>query len=307
MSLKNSLVGNLETVENKTILVIDYSNHLFRMLHVAYSMDPLDEEWVKWKMLMVNGIYNLVKKFKPDQMIIATDKGGSWRKNVYPEYKAQRKTGRDESPIDFVQFFKVANEFYDSIKKVFSNVYFLGLDNVEADDIIGVLTKELAGNDIITVTTDKDMYQLYKHKGYRQFNPIKKQFVQPIGGPKNFANKELNIKILTGDGSDNIPQVKSRMGPKTAEKYLDNLDSLLNESDEIRDKYILNKKLIDMDMIPQEIQDSIKKEYYGYDFSEYSGRKSYSYFGNELPKVLEYIQEINAAFKPLKSYDELKV
>lgn len=306
MGLGKALVGDVKYVEGKKILMLDWKNQEFRFLHVAHSNNPLDEEFLDWRYMMINMIYGYVKKFKPDQLIIANDLGGNWRKDVYPEYKGTRKTGRDESPIDFDKFFEIAGPFYESLKTVFKNVYFVGNKGYEADDFIGVLVKELAGNDITVITTDKDMYQLHKHKGYKQFNPIKKQYVKVMGSPVKFGEKELFIKLLTGDSSDNIPQVKNKMGPKTAEKYMDKLEELLSEDEEIRKKYELNKKLIDMDMIPKDIQEDIKDIYYNYEFDKFSGRNVYDYLANQLPKTLSYIQEINGAFTGLKSYEELQ-
>jgi 5'-3' exonuclease len=306
MGLGKALIGDVKHVEGKKILVLDWQNQAFRFLHVAHANNPLDLEWLDWQYFMINMVYGYVRKFKPDQLIICNDLGGNWRKDVYPEYKGTRKKGRDESPIDFDSFFAAAKPFYEGIKEMFTNVYFMGKEGYEADDFIGVIVKELAGNDITVVTTDKDMYQLHKHKGYKQFNPIKKQYVKVMGSPVKFAEKELFVKLLTGDSSDNIPQVKKKMGPKTAEKYMDKLEELLSEDIEIRQKYELNKRLIDMEMIPKEIQEDIKDIYYNYEFSPYSGRKVYDYLANRLPKTLSYIQEINGAFTGLKSYEELQ-
>lgn len=74
--------------------------------------------------MMIHSTYLLVKKFDADQLIIAHDQGSSWRKKIYPEYKAPRAKGREESPIDFKIFFKVMDEFIADFKKAIPNVYF---------------------------------------------------------------------------------------------------------------------------------------------------------------------------------------
>lgn len=306
MGLNDIMSGGSEIVMGKRILIHDFHNLLFRTLHVAYNMDPLDEDFVNWKYLMLNSFFYSVKKFKPDQLIIAIDQGSSWRKTLYKDYKAGRAEGREESAIDFEKFFKVCEDFITGLEKTLTNVYFLRKYSYEADDIIAILTKKLAThNDVINISTDKDFYQLYKYKGYKQYNPIKKQFIKVLN-----AKLELEIKLLTGDKSDNIPQVKPRMGIVSATKYADKLNELWSDKENGKTwykQYIINKQLIDFDMIPQEMQLEVNRMYEEYDFKKYNSRSAYDYFSkNGMPKVISYIQEFNAAMSKLKSFDELK-
>jgi 5'-3' exonuclease len=250
---------------------------------------------------MTNSIYSLVKRFKPDQLVMALDIGGSWRKSADPLYKANREGGRDASPIDFDKFFPVMNDYRDSLATALTNVYFLGGPGLEADDIIGVLTKNLAGNEIIAVTTDRDMYQLYKYPGYRQWNPVTKKFVEVMN-----AKLYLDVKVLTGDPGDGVPQVMARMGVKTAEKWVDKLDELFEQYPGTKERYELNRLLIDFDMIPQEIQNAIMDIYKNYEFEPYSGRKVFEYFSRSgQASVMGYLQEFNGCLRDLKSYQQL--
>jgi 5'-3' exonuclease len=302
--------------ENRDILMLDFYNMVFRYVSIAHKNNPLDEQFLDWKYMMTYGLLKMVKQFKPEQFIIAVDEGSSWRKQIYPEYKGKRKANRDGSGIDFDKFFPILSEFISSLKSILPNVYILSSEGIEADDFIGVLVKKLEGNNIINISTDKDFYQLYKYKGYRQYHPMTKKFIKVLN-----PYLDLHTKLLIGDTSDNIPQVRKKMGPKTAEKYYKKLDELFvldgdkvwdgseeMEPGEIEKKYILNKQLIDLELIPLEIQNTIHKLYDNYDFKPYNGRKVYNDLTeHKLTKVLGYIQDFNAAFKPLKSYKELLV
>jgi 5'-3' exonuclease len=312
MSLNDILdVVPSDKPENKEIVMLDFYNMVFRYISIAHKNNPLDEKYTDWKYMMTYGLLKIVKQFKPDQFIIAVDEGSSWRKQIYPDYKGKRKANRDGSGINFDTFFPVLTEYIESLKVLLPNVYILSSDGVEADDFIAVLVKKLEGNNITNISTDKDFYQLYKYKGYRQYHPMTKKYIKILN-----PALELHIKLLTGDASDNIPQVKKKMGPKTAEKYYKKLDELFeltppergSNIGEIEEKYILNKQLIDLDLIPLEIQNTIHNLYDTYDFKPYNGRKAYDNFTeHNLTKVLGYIQEFNEAFKPLKSYKELLV
>lgn len=302
--------------EGKEIVMLDFYNMVFRYISIAHKNNPLDETFTDWKYMMTYGLLKIVKQFKPDQFIIAVDEGSSWRKKVYPEYKGKRKANRDGSGINFDKFFPVLTEYIESLRVLLPNVYILSSSGIEADDFIAVLVQKLEGNNITNISTDKDFYQLYKYKGYRQYHPMTKKYIKVLN-----PALELHIKLLTGDTSDNIPQVRKKMGPKTAEKYYKQLDELfVLDGDKISDiekdipagdiesKYILNKLLIDMDLIPLEIQNTVHALYDNYEFKPYNGRKAYDNFTeHKLTKVLGYIQEFNEAFKPLKSYNELLV
>ena len=312
MSLNNFLEGKTKVVEGKKIVMLDFYNMVFRYLHIAAKNNPLDEEFNDWRYMMTYGLMGIVNEFKPDQFIIAVDAGVSWRKNVYAEYKGQRKGARKASAINFDKFFPVLETYILNITDILTNSYVLRYESIEADDFIAVLSKRFGNlNEIVNISTDKDFYQLYAYKGYRQYNPITKKFIKILK-----PDLELHIKMLTGDPSDNIPQVMPKCGPKTAEKYFKKLDDLFaltprNEETpeipgEIESKYIINKKLIDFEMIPEEMQIKINKLYDDFDFKPYSGRNTYDLFSKyKLTKSLSYVQEFNEAFKELKSHKEL--
>ena len=80
----------------------------------------------------------------------------------------------------------------------------------------------------------------------------------------NNAEKDLFVKILTGDKSDNITGVFKKCGPKTASKYFDNRELFqkqLEKEEGSKEKYELNRKIIDFNYIPIELVQGFKGKY----------------------------------------------
>ncbi len=291
--MKKSNISNyikkLKTEEDrKTVLIIVGHNLMFRTVNIANTINGPEEDFNTWKYFMLFNIMEYLQKFKPDRLIVAFDDRSYWRKDYYPEYKAHRKAARAKSAIDFKKFFPIANEFNDQLKEVLTNVYFIKKEKCEADDVIAVLTSEVFKDwNVINISTDQDFHQLFKYENYKQYEPIKKKFATCIN-PK----KTVEIKILAGDRKDNIPGVKPRCGPATAQKMLDEgLDDIFAENPEIEENYERNKVLIDFDMIPYEIKDIIKKEYNDYDIKPFKGRKLFDFLmKHEIGGMMENVQ-----------------
>lgn len=286
----------MEEKKKKSLLMMDIHNLIYRCVHVATKEDPLDENFTLWKYLVFNNILTNIKLYDADRVILAIDSRKYWRKKVYSGYKAQRKAAREESPIDFDKFFPVMEEFFNEFENTFKNIMFLKIDECEADDIIGILTKhELSEYNIVNISNDKDMYQLLKFKNYRQFDPIKKKMIQHLN-PERY----LLEKILTGDKSDNIPAVKEKCGPKTAQKMIDMglENALLNDS--MKENFDRNKQLIDMDLIPYNIKKVIQDTYRNHKVEKYNGQKTFGFLTkHKLTGMIEKLQEFSTVLHKL--------
>ena len=89
-----------------------------------------------------------------------------------------------------------------------------------------------------------------------------KEAQRDLGGEIVSAKDYLLGKILMGDRSDNIKQVFTRCGPKTALRWTKDKESLkkvLKEDQSLASRYLLNKKMISFEHIPQELSDKIVK------------------------------------------------
>lgn len=193
-------------------------------------------------------------------------KSRSWRYDIYPEYKGQRKSVTDKKPFNV---FKVFSKSIDILRGngFFERTYGLRIisaDKAEADDIIATIfmDKEHEKYNKFLIASDKDYLQL---EGVTQMTLENKQVMieQPYPNLiKVTPGTYLLAKIITGDVSDNIGQVFPKVAYKTAlKKYVSNPE-FLNESLErdavALEKFNRNSKLIDFSRIPKRIQKAAK-------------------------------------------------
>ena len=192
---------------------------------------------------LVNMLNKIIREEKPEYMLVAFDKGKTFRHEKYLDYKG----GRNETPDDLKKQFSVAKKLVPLM-----GIKCFEIDNYEADDIIGTYSKmALIDPEFETtiVSSDKDLLQLIneetevkllKQKDYIRMNEetfMDTYGIKPI--------RMIDLKGLMGDASDNIPGVKG-IGEKTALKLLQEYDSLENVYDNIDNiKGATKQKLID--------------------------------------------------------------
>lgn len=231
------------------LIMVDGNNLLFRSYYAtAYNGNLMKNS----KGFPTNGLFgfnNMINKIieeeKPTYMIVAFDKGKTFRHNEYSEYKS----GRSETPDELKMQFPLAKELL-----TYMGIKYYEIDNYEADDIIGTFSRYCEKDtnyEGLIVSSDKDLLQLIsdevemkllKQKDYIRYNKVtfKDDYgIDPI--------KVIDLKALMGDSSDNIPGVKG-IGEKTALKLLQDYGSLdgiyehVNElSDKLKEKLLTDK------------------------------------------------------------------
>jgi len=272
---------------------------MYRTLAIADFKIPDDLEFNYWKHLFVNNIFNSIRQFEPSRVVLAIDSPKLWRKEIYDQYKAGRKEARNKSTINFEAFFKVLDKFLPEMKEAFSNIFVMKVDECEADDIIAVLAKERFNKSekVILISTDKDFIQLLSNKNFNIYNPIKKAMVKSIS-PK----KDLQMKILMGDKSDNIPAVKKGTGPATAQKIVKaGLDVFLATSPTIQEAYDRNKSIIDFDLIPKRIKDKVLNAFDAYTISDYTSTKVWQFLlKHRLEKLADDLNQFGPFIRKIK-------
>ena len=197
----------------KVTLILDSSHHSMRLISVCRKQDTAEEGYRLWKYMYINGIFNYIKQFDADEVIVAVDSRNNWRKEVFPFYKAHRKLVRDkddeqgEAEEHWFNYAEYFERYTDLLEEVKTNLPFkvIEVPTAEADDVAAVLTysEELKENEVILITTDGDYVQLLEAPFTSLYTPIKKKFVD-CDDPKN----ELLMKIFTGDKGDFVPSIK---------------------------------------------------------------------------------------------------
>lgn len=183
----------------------------------------------------------------------------SFRKNLYPEYKAHRALVKRQFQLQPIKDYIVDVIFKELDVEHEHGYHLVKVEGAEGDDVIATTIMRLRDNYVgmVLIASDHDFLQI---DGLREFDLFGKEAKRDLGGEIVSAKDYLVGKILMGDRSDNIQQVFLRCGPKTALKWTKDKDALkktLKEDHSLAARYLLNKKMIDFNSIPQELSDKI--------------------------------------------------
>ena len=255
------------------MIIVDYSGIAIASIFSQDRPEEIQEGLIRHMILNSLRRYNVKFRKEYGEMVIACD-STSWRKEAYPQYKAKRKSNRDESPLDWGHFFTLINGVRDEIKE---NMHYpvVQADRAEADDIIATLVKSTQefgqSEPVMIVSSDKDFFQLHRYSNVKQFSPMKRDFAE-VDDPAFYKFDH----ICRGDSSDGVPNVLSvddtftegiRQRPMYAKKiqqwYTAKDDSQLMDmmGQETYRNYCRNKSVIDLDYIPEDIVQDINDKY----------------------------------------------
>ncbi len=225
----------------KKVILVDGNNLLFRSYYATTYQGVIMRNSKGFPTNALYGFINMMNKImkeeEPSYILVAFDKGKTFRHDQYDWYKA----GRVEMPNDLKLQFPKAKEVLDAM-----GIKHFEIDNYEADDIIGTVAKIVDEEDEFIATiisSDKDLLQLIsdevevkllKTSGFIRMT--RDEFKNTYGGiePINM----IDLKALMGDKSDNIPGVKG-IGEKTAVNLLSKyktLDGVYQNIDDISGK-----------------------------------------------------------------------
>ncbi|MEJ6794127.1 MAG: 5'-3' exonuclease H3TH domain-containing protein, partial [Flavobacteriales bacterium] len=218
----------------KNIVLVDGSSYLFRAYHAMPYLTNKQGEPTGAILGVLNMLKKLPTKYNTKHVAVIFDaKGKSFRNDIYPEYKVNRKSIDDELRVQI-------KPLHDIIKKM--GFPLIVVDGVEADDVIGTLAKDLEKEDcrVVISTGDKDMAQLVNEKVVL-FDSMKNVTADVYGVVEKYGvrpDQIIDYLALMGDSSDNIPGVPS-VGPKTAVKWLaeyENMEGVITNQDKIKGK-----------------------------------------------------------------------
>lgn len=284
--MKNKYSELLASINNKprnynsNILIFDGLNTFLRSFCMVNTINPQGAH-IGGLIGFLKSIGYAIKITSPTRVIILFDGvgGSSARKNLYPDYKANRHISR----MTNYGIFSSKDEEDDSIKDQMERLIqylqclplsLLSIDGLEADDIIGYMATHFETLDecekVTIVSADRDFLQLASNKT-EIYSPVKRLFYNKRRILEEYnvsAQNFLTQKILLGDTGDNIPGVTG-LGPKKLIKYFPELAQDVNfglvevlakaeASEEVMYKKVLerkhqleiNEKIMDLKHIP---------------------------------------------------------
>ena len=261
------------------MILIDFTQIAIGSLMVALNRSKeseADENLVRH--LVLNNLRYYRSRFieKYGELIICCDNRHYWRRDYFPNYKANRKRDRASSGLDWNAIFTHLNLIRDEIKENFPYKV-IDVHGAEADDIIAILVKSDLGdiNNLI-VSSDKDFIQLHG-VAVDQYSPVTKRIVngkEPL--------EYLREHIIRGDRSDGVPNILSpddtfvsqkRQKPIRKSIVSELLEQMNNYEPTLlhtlakcpKDTWIRNwqrnETLIDFNKIPAGIQNDILREF----------------------------------------------
>jgi DNA polymerase I len=237
------------------LFLVDGSGFIFRAFH---ALPPLTRKSDGLPVGAVSGFCNMLWKLLTDARdtsvgvtpthfaVIFDYSSNTFRKEIYPEYKANRSAPPEELVPQFGLIREATRAF---------NLPCIETEGFEADDIIATYARhaEKAGADVTIVSSDKDLMQLVTANVHMYDSMKDKQIsiaevIEKWGVP---PEKMIDLQSLTGDSTDNVPGVPG-IGPKTAAQLLEefgDLDTLLSRAEEIkqvkrRENIIANTELV---------------------------------------------------------------
>ena len=256
--------GSLDGGEpNDKVLIIDGLNTFIRV----FSVIPITNDdgiHVGGIVGFLRSIGYVINMIRPTRTIVVFDgKGGSnRRRKIYPEYKQNRKTKyRVNRSYDFASQEDERQNMIMQSQRVVEYleqlpVTVMSYDNIEADDTIGYLCRQVLTDSQITImSTDKDFLQLANGR-IKVWSPTKKKMYDEKMVMEEYGISSHNLiwyRVLDGDKSDNIPGVRG-LGLKTIQKKLPflsenrivNMDEVLDVLPESKDTIELNYRLMQL-------------------------------------------------------------
>ena len=288
------------------IVLVDGNNLLFRSFYATAYQGVIMKNSKGFPTNALYGFINMMNKIikeeQPSYIMVAFDKGKTFRHAKYDDYKA----GRMAMPDELREQFPVAKEVLDCM-----GIKHYETDNYEADDIIGTLSKVVdEENEFIAtiISSDKDLLQLIsKEVSVKLLKSNDFIWMTPEVFKETYQTEPIhmiNLKALMGDASDHIPGVKG-IGEKTAiqllSKYgsLDGVyENLENISPKVREKLEIDKEnaymSYDLATIYREVPlDFTLRDckYQGYNVKEYKEKLEELEFFSLLKK-LDFSEEV---------------
>jgi len=287
------------------MIIIDLNQVMISNLMMQlgnHTNAQLEENMVRH--MVLNSIRSFNQKFSHEygEIIITCDNTNIWRKIEFPYYKANRKKNQEKSELDWKSIFDCLGKVRQELKDYFP-YRVIDVVSAEADDIIatlvhtyGKVVSSKSDEKILILSGDKDFIQLHIYSNVRQYDPVRKKFIEH-SDPERY----LQEHILKGDSGDGVPNIFSnddcfvvgqRQKPMTTKKIEGILELGLDGKFDhpLFRNYIRNKKLIDLKYTPKHLQIEIMQQYEKQNNQDRSKMLNY-FISNRLKNLMESIGE----------------
>ena len=181
---------------------------------------------------MITGYLNKLSVTIEDKIIIAQDYGKSWRKGLDHNYKAQRKEAREgkQSPEWWKSKYSEFDRLFEQLE-ISVNWNFIKIWGTESDDILSMICRYYNKNEVVIISSDRDLEQLTVFDNVKVWSPITKKF-KIIEAPM-----KVLLEKIQGDISDNL------------------LNKPSSEAE-----FEIRRRIVDLTQLPNEIEQPIKLE-----------------------------------------------
>lgn len=214
--------------QNQRVYLVDGSSYIYRAYFAIRHLSNSKGEATNAVYGFTNMLLTLLRDKHPDLVAVIFDtKAPTFRKELYPEYKANRAA----MPEDLIPQIPMIKD----VVRAF-NLPALEMPGYEADDIIATLARRYAeaGHDVTVVTGDKDLMQIVNDR-VQLLDTMKGKVTQRAEVIERFGvppEQVIEVLGLAGDSSDNIPGVPG-IGEKTASQLIQEFGSITNLLDNI--------------------------------------------------------------------------
>ena len=234
------------------------------------------------------------KEYDTNGFVICCDSVHNWRKESFPEYKANRKKKKEDDTTDWKSLYAFLDEMIEDLRENFPYKV-VQVDRAEADDIIAVLNEHVATNPTLIISSDKDFIQLHKYEGLVQWSPLTKQFI--TGDPV----ESLYEKLIRGDAGDGVPNILSsddvlitegkRQTPVTKKKLEAWRGKKPEEfcTEDMLRNYYRNRTMVDLSQTPETIRINIINQFKE-QVPKQNGLMSY-FVEKRLKNLMEHIED----------------
>jgi len=276
--------------------LVDLANSFFRARHIASRNSDIWEKLGMAIHITLVSVNSIARNYNIDHVVFCLE-GRSWRKDIYPKYKANRRldeSAMTEAEIEENQLFWDTYEDFTKFLRNKTNASVIRCPNAEADDIIARFIALHPDDEHFIVSTDSDFVQLIS-KSVKQYNGATNQLITIDGyfddkgnqvvdkktkEPKILEDPKYQLfkKIIRGDATDNIfsayPGVREK-GTKNTVGIREAFDDrnkqgfkwnnfmlqrwIDHEQNEhiVKDMYDLNRTLIDLNAQPDKIKQDV--------------------------------------------------